>query len=77
MVRNQVVGLLKNVFTHVFRNSWTTAWKLAKRVKPLARHGWPYPPEAESGRGRLVFRLGDDGRGLAVGKIRQRPSTTD
>lgn len=73
MIRTQISGLIKNLFTHLLRNAMD--------------HGLEAPPERvakgkpEAGRidievsvddGQLRIRLRDDGRGLAMARIRQR-----
>uniref|UniRef100_UPI0035B345F5 ATP-binding protein n=1 Tax=Aquabacterium sp. TaxID=1872578 RepID=UPI0035B345F5 len=73
VLRNQIVGLLKNVFTHLLRNSMDhgleTAAERQAAGKSAAGH---INLEAGLADGKLVLRLHDDGRGLAVSKIRQK-----
>ncbi|MDE2433764.1 MAG: Hpt domain-containing protein [Burkholderiales bacterium] len=73
VVRTQIVGLLKNVFTHVFRNSMDHGLETAE-VREAAGKSAAGHIRLNLGiqGGRLVFKLGDDGRGLAVAKIRQK-----
>ncbi len=73
MVRTQASSLLKNLFTHLLRNS------VDHGIEAPAQRAQAGKPEA--GRidlrlrvddGKLWIHLKDDGRGLALGKIRQR-----
>jgi GAF domain-containing protein len=73
MVRTQASGLLKNLFTHLLRNS------VDHGIEAPTQRAQAGKPEA--GRidlrlhvddGKLWIHLRDDGRGLALGKIRQR-----
>ena len=73
MVRTQASGLLKNLFTHLLRNSVDHGIETAPQ---RAAAGKP-----EVGRidlrlhvddGKLWIHLSDDGRGLALGKIRKQ-----
>lgn len=73
VVRNHVVGLLKNVFTHVFRNSMdhgleTAEARQASGKGPVGHIRLNLGLED----GRVQFKLSDDGKGLAVGRIRQK-----
>ncbi|HEX5310429.1 Hpt domain-containing protein [Aquabacterium sp.] len=73
VVRTQIVGLLKNVFTHVFRNSMDHGLETAEVREAAGKSAAGHIRlKLSTEGGRLVFRLGDDGRGLAVGKIRQK-----
>ena len=73
VVRTQVVGLLKNVFTHVFRNSMDHGLETGEAREAAGKTAAGHIRlKLNLEGGRLVFRLGDDGRGLAVGKIRQK-----
>ena len=73
MVRTQASSLLKNLFTHLLRNS------VDHGIEAPAKRAEAGKPEA--GRidlrlhvddGKLWIHLKDDGRGLALGRIRQR-----
>jgi GAF domain-containing protein/HPt (histidine-containing phosphotransfer) domain-containing protein len=73
VVRTQVSALLRNLFTHLLRNSVDHGIE-----KPEARLASGKPAEGcislalAVDDARLWIRLRDDGRGLAVAKIRQR-----
>lgn len=73
VVRNQVADLLRNVFMHLYRNS------LDHGIEPAAERR--AAGKSPAGRivltarlhdGRLQLRLRDDGRGLALARIRQK-----
>jgi HPt (histidine-containing phosphotransfer) domain-containing protein/PAS domain-containing protein len=73
MVTNQISGLLKNVFTHLLRNAMdhgleTSEARLAAG-KPASGHIFLSMAVAD---GNLRVHLHDDGRGLAVAKIRAK-----
>jgi len=73
VVRTQIVGLLKNVFTHVFRNSMDHGLEAADVREAAGKSAAGHIRLNLSIKdGRLQFKLGDDGRGLAVAKIRQK-----
>lgn len=73
VVRTQIVGLLKNVFTHVFRNSMDHGLETADVREAAGKSAAGHIRLNLSIKdGRLQFKLGDDGRGLAVAKIRQK-----
>lgn len=72
VVHNQAGGLLKNVFMHLLRNSMdhgleSTDERLAQN-KPLAG---TIRLEMDVRDGLLQIRLGDDGRGLGLARIRE------
>ena len=72
-VRNQVTGLLKNVFTHLLRNAMdhgleTAEARLAAAKDPAGHIHLTLALDGDT----LTMQLGDDGRGLAVGKIREK-----
>ncbi|MDO9237950.1 MAG: ATP-binding protein [Aquabacterium sp.] len=73
VVRNHIVGLLKNVFTHVFRNSVDHGIETAE-VRQSAGKAPVGQIRLTMGldNGRLQFKLRDDGKGLAIGRIRQK-----
>ncbi|MDE2401403.1 MAG: Hpt domain-containing protein [Burkholderiales bacterium] len=73
VVRNQIIGVLKNVFTHVFRNSVDHGLETAE-VRQSAGKSPAGHIEliVEMVGGQLQLKLRDDGRGLALGKIRQK-----
>ena len=73
VVRTQVIGLLKNVFTHLFRNSMDHGLETAD-VRQAAGKGpvGHIQLALNLDGGKLQFKLGDDGKGLAVGRIRQK-----
>ena len=73
MVRNQVTGLLKNVFTHLLRNSMDHGLETAEaRVAAGKAAVGQISLEMAVQDGRMQMRLHDDGRGLAVAKIRAK-----
>ncbi|WP_153109111.1 HAMP domain-containing protein [Propionivibrio limicola] len=72
-IRNQVSDLLRNVFMHLYRNSLDhgiehASERLAKG-KPAAGR---IELDLALADGRLMLRLRDDGRGLALGHIRRK-----
>ncbi|MBT9523986.1 MAG: AAA family ATPase [Rhizobacter sp.] len=73
VVRTQAGGLLKNLFTHLLRNSVDHGIECAadRRAagKPAAGR---ISLDVSVDDGKLWIRLQDDGRGLAIAKIRQR-----
>ena len=73
MIRNQIGALLKNVFMHLLRNSMdhgleTAAERLA-HGKTAAGH---ICLELSLGDGCVWFVLRDDGRGLAIARLRRK-----
>lgn len=73
MVRNQVTGLLKNVFTHLLRNSMDHGLETAEvRVAAGKAPVGQISLELAVQDGKMQLRLHDDGRGLAVAKIRAK-----
>ncbi|HET8870051.1 MAG TPA: ATP-binding protein, partial [Aquabacterium sp.] len=73
VVRTQIVGLLKNVFTHVFRNSMDHGLETAEVREAAGKSAAGHIRlNVNVENGRLTFKLSDDGRGLAVGKIREK-----
>jgi two-component system chemotaxis sensor kinase CheA len=73
VVRTQISDLLKNVFVHLYRNSLdhgleTAAERLAQGKPATGR----IELELALGDGRLWLKLRDDGRGLAVGRLRKK-----
>ena len=73
VLRNQIVGLLKNVFTHLLRNSMDHGLETASERQAAGKSAAGHITlEAALAEGRLVLRVHDDGRGLAVSKIRQK-----
>jgi two-component system chemotaxis sensor kinase CheA len=73
VIRTQASGLLKNVFTHLLRNSMDHGIEpaQARREQGKTPAGHIYLRLAVDD-GKLSIRLRDDGRGLALAKIRQR-----
>lgn len=73
MVRSQVHGLLKNVFTHLLRNAVDHG--LESAAERLA-HGKPVAGRIDLhlalAGGKLRISLRDDGRGMAIGQLRRR-----
>jgi two-component system chemotaxis sensor kinase CheA len=73
VVRNQATGLLKNVFTHLFRNSMDHGLETAQEREAAGKAPvGQITLDAVLDDGQLKLRLFDDGRGLAVGRIRQK-----
>jgi two-component system chemotaxis sensor kinase CheA len=73
VIRTQVAAMLKNLFTHQLRNSMdhgleTPDERLAKG-KPAAGH---VAIKLGFDGSNLMIRMHDDGRGLAIAKIRER-----
>ncbi|MBI5259324.1 MAG: AAA family ATPase [Burkholderiales bacterium] len=73
VVRTQASGLLRNLFTHLLRNS------VDHGIEAPAQRQAAGKPDAglisiamQVDDGRLFIRLRDDGRGLAIGRIRQK-----
>ncbi|MET0334731.1 MAG: ATP-binding protein, partial [Rhizobacter sp.] len=73
VVRTQAASLLKNLFTHLLRNSVDHGIEVPEKRQAAGK--------ADTGRidlkvhvddGKLWIHLRDDGRGLAIGKIRQQ-----
>jgi HPt (histidine-containing phosphotransfer) domain-containing protein len=73
VIRNQIADLLRNVFVHLYRNSLDHG---IERPAERASQGKPafgmIELALELTHGRLIFRLRDDGRGLALKFIRQK-----
>ena len=73
VLRTQVADLLKNVFMHLYRNSMdhgieSAATRVAKGKNPAGH----IRLELSLVDGRFLLTLRDDGRGLAVGRIKQK-----
>ena len=72
VVRGQVSGILKNVFMHLIRNSMDHGLETAEvrtaKGKPAAGN---IKLELGAEAGQFNIRLGDDGKGLALGRIRR------
>ncbi|TDR81611.1 HAMP domain-containing protein [Paludibacterium purpuratum] len=73
VIRSQASGILKNVFMHLLRNAIDHGLEaedervaLGKPVAGTLRLG------LQLADGKLTLVLGDDGRGLALGRIRER-----
>ena len=73
VLRTQIVDLLKNVFMHLYRNSLDHGIEppsvRLEKGKPAAGH---IRLELSLVDGRFLLTLGDDGRGLAVQRIKQK-----
>lgn len=73
MIRTQISGLVSNLFTHLLRNAIDHGLE-----SPDVRDAQGKPPQGRIDidlsvdDNRLQIRLRDDGRGLALAKIRQR-----
>lgn len=73
VVRNQAIGLLKNVFTHLFRNAMDHGLETAEARQAAGKHPVGHIQlDVALDAGQLTMKLHDDGRGLAVGRIRQK-----
>ena len=72
LVRNQVNGLLRNLFTHLMRNcvdhGIETAEVRASKGKPAAGR---IEIDLSLSGGKLWIKAKDDGRGVAIAKIRE------
>jgi HAMP domain-containing protein/HPt (histidine-containing phosphotransfer) domain-containing protein len=72
-IRNQITDLLRNVFMHLYRNAMDHGLEAAAlrfaQGKPAAGR---IQLELALNKDRLEFRLKDDGKGLALGHIRQK-----
>ena len=65
--------MIKNVFMHVFRNSIDHGLeKAAARVAQGKNPVGNIRLEVSADNAQLLFKMHDDGRGLAIGRIRQR-----
>ncbi len=73
VIRTQASGLLRNLFTHLLRNSVDHGIEAAEirqaKGKPAAGH---IQLDLAVNDGHLWIKLRDDGRGLAIGRIRER-----
>jgi two-component system chemotaxis sensor kinase CheA len=73
VLRTQVADLLKNVFMHLYRNSMDHGIESpAERVNKGKKPAGYIRLELSLVDGRLLLTLRDDGRGLAVGRIKQK-----
>lgn len=73
MVRSQVTGLLKNVFTHLLRNAMDHGLESAEARQAAGKDPVGHIElDVSVAEGKLQMRLHDDGRGLAVAKIRAK-----
>jgi chemotaxis protein histidine kinase CheA len=73
VVRNQIADLLRNVFMHLYRNSLdhgieSTEFRVKAGKTPQGNIQLNLTVDNE----QLLFRLYDDGRGLAVNRIRDK-----
>jgi chemotaxis protein histidine kinase CheA len=73
VVRNQISGLLKNLFVHLFRNSMDHGLETAevRQAAGKAAAGHIYLSLAMEA-GQFKLKLRDDGRGLNIARIRQK-----
>lgn len=72
-MQNQISALLKNLFTHLLRNSMDHGLEpAADRLAAGKPAAGCIDIEMKLDVGGLRIRLQDDGRGLALGRIRQR-----
>lgn len=73
VVRTQIRGLLKNLFTHLLRNSIDHGIETADvRVAANKPAAGRIDIDLSLVDGKLLIKLSDDGRGMALGKIRER-----
>ncbi len=73
MVSNQISGVLKNVFTHLLRNAMDHGLESSEaRVAAGKPQAGRISLSMSVAEGKLILQLGDDGRGLAVAKIRAK-----
>ena len=73
MVRTQAAALLKNVFMHLYRNSMDHGIETGKeRVEQGKAPGGQIDLAVSMLGGQLALRLHDDGRGLAIDRIRRK-----
>ncbi|MBF0352069.1 MAG: Hpt domain-containing protein [SAR324 cluster bacterium] len=73
LIKKQAFGLIRNAFMHIFRNSLDHG--LEKPADRTARGKTPQGTitlTLELQQDRVLFRYKDDGRGLAVSRIRQK-----
>ncbi len=73
VVRNQISGLLRNLFTHLLRNAVdhgleATSQRLSAGKSAAGHIDLDVSLDTQS----VQIRLRDDGRGIAIGKIRER-----
>jgi chemotaxis protein histidine kinase CheA len=72
VVRGQVSGILKNVFMHLLRNSMDHGLETAEvRTAKGKSAAGNIKLELGAEDGQFNIRLGDDGKGLALGRIRR------
>jgi two-component system chemotaxis sensor kinase CheA len=72
VVRGQVSGILKNVFMHLIRNSMDHGLETAEvRTAKGKSAAGNIKLELGAEGGQFTLRLGDDGKGLALGRIRR------
>jgi chemotaxis protein histidine kinase CheA len=72
-IRNQITDLLRNVFMHLYRNAMDHGLEAAAlRVSQGKPAAGQIQLELGLNKDRLEFRLKDDGKGLALGHIRQK-----
>lgn len=72
VVRGQVSGILKNVFMHLLRNSMDHGLETAEvRTAKGKSAAGNIKLELGTEGGQFTIRLGDDGKGLALGRIRR------
>lgn len=72
-IRNQAADLLRNAFTHLYRNAVDHGLEAAEERRAAGKStAGTVSLAAEMQADRLLLTLTDDGRGLAVAKIRAR-----
>jgi HPt (histidine-containing phosphotransfer) domain-containing protein len=73
VIRSQIADLLKNVFMHLYRNSMDHGLETAEKRTAAGKTAiGTIRLQLELNNGRVLLKLSDDGRGLAVGFIRTK-----
>jgi len=76
VLRNQVGGMVKNVFTHLIRNSMDHGLEVPEERKAAGKAlAGTLSIRLDIADGMLAIRLRDDGRGLALEKIREKATS--
>jgi HAMP domain-containing protein/HPt (histidine-containing phosphotransfer) domain-containing protein len=70
----EIVPVLKNVFTHGFRNSVDHGLETAEERKASGKpdKGTISLVVEQDNKGRIILRMSDDGRGLAINKLKKK-----
>ena len=76
VLRNQVGGMVKNVFTHLIRNSMDHGLEAPEERKAAGKAlAGTLSIRLDIADGMLAIKLRDDGRGLALEKIREKATS--